>query len=346
MTVQTPPAFIQASSHPAENVRRTVIGATLNTSGVIGVDDLKVTQNGTPNMSVNVAGGRIMIPGSEATYQGTYAAENRGTTNLAISASDPTNPRIDLVVAKVQDAAYSGATNAWSLAIVTGTAAASPTAPSAPANSVVLARVAVAAAATTIVTANITDYRTRASGLSGSTVCTSTTRPSSPYIGQEIYETDTAKKLIYAGATSGWNPPWNVSWGIMGIATVTANQTGIVGSVVDLTSASVTFTAVAGRRYRVFLETYVGSTVAADIANIQISDSSNNQLQSTQAYMPGSGALVKMVATLFTTLSAGSVTVKGRITRGTGTGTLSTFASSTAPTYLVVEDIGPSANPT
>ena len=132
----------------------------------------------------------------------------------------------------------------------------------------------------------------------------------------------------------------------MGIATVTANQTGIVGTPVDLTGASVTYTAVAGRRYRAYLETYIGSTVSGDIANMRICDGGGTQLQSGQSYCPGSGAVLKASCTLYSTFSAGSVTLKGQVVRGTGSGTLNTVASATAATYLVVEDIGPSANPT
>ena len=167
MTVQNPALFLQASSHPAEDVRRFVATTFDNGSGVVGSSDLAVTQNGTPNMSVNVAGGQVVVGGTEATYQGSYFCENRGTTNLVISAADATNPRRDLIIARVKDAAYSGAVNEWSLEVVTGTPAASPVDPSVPANSFVLARVAVAALASSVTNANITDLRTFVSTLGG-----------------------------------------------------------------------------------------------------------------------------------------------------------------------------------
>lgn len=204
-------SYIQASSHPADTDRLTlegllnpspapVSGAGYGVGPVTG--DLLVTQNGTPNMSVNVAAGHVWIDGTESATQGAYHCYNDATKNLVVAASDPTNPRKDLVVAKVQDAAYSGAVNAWTLAVVTGTPAASPAEPTVPANAVVLAMINVAALATTITNANITDRRRRACGLSGIAVCTSTTRPSAPYAGQEIFETDTAKVLVYDG--TGW----------------------------------------------------------------------------------------------------------------------------------------------
>lgn len=162
MTEQNPAIFLQAGSHPAEDVRRFMAGITNDAEGVLLSTDLEVTEkSGTPDMSVDVAGGRAFILGDEATYQGTYFVENRGTTNVVISAADATNPRIDIIVAEVDDSAYSGATDAWDLKVVTGTPAGSPSVPTTPDNAIKLAEVAVAALASSIVDANITDTRTR-----------------------------------------------------------------------------------------------------------------------------------------------------------------------------------------
>ena len=56
MTAQTPPMFLQASSHPSEDVRRMMHAMFAGRSGIVGAGDLAVTQNGTPNMSVNEIG--------------------------------------------------------------------------------------------------------------------------------------------------------------------------------------------------------------------------------------------------------------------------------------------------
>jgi hypothetical protein len=94
-------------------------------------------------------------------------------TNVTVTTADGSNPRIDLIVAYVDLSVVSSASsnnpNAWSLLCVAGTPAGSPAVPNAAAiqaalpNSsypyIVLARVAVAAGATTITNANITDVR-------------------------------------------------------------------------------------------------------------------------------------------------------------------------------------------
>ena len=177
----TQPTYaITANSLTAETFRQAP-SSLISGTGVVGSGDLAVSQNGTPDMSVNVAAGQVWVPGtlssttgfptnlnaqttwglpSSFNEQASYFQWYSGTTNLAISAADPTNPRIDLAVVSIQDAAYSGSNNQGILQIITGTPAPSPSAPSAPASSVVLAQIAVAAGASSIVTADITDERT------------------------------------------------------------------------------------------------------------------------------------------------------------------------------------------
>ena len=160
MTVKNPAVFLQAGSHPAEDVRRAFdvfIGA--GSEGYVSTGDLLVAESDTPAMSVQIAGGRALIQGTESTYSGVYMVENRGVASATIAAADVSNPRIDIVCATIEDSAYSGATDAWSISVTTGTAAASPVAPSLPSNSLLLCTVAVAAGATSILDANLTDGR-------------------------------------------------------------------------------------------------------------------------------------------------------------------------------------------
>jgi hypothetical protein len=106
--------------------------------GVISGCD--VTAQGVPNMTVAVASGKVRV-------SQTIVPVTAG--NVTISAANPTNPRIDLVVVN----------NAGTKSAVTGTAAANPKAPALPANSVLLAMVYVPASATSIPSNLITDKR-------------------------------------------------------------------------------------------------------------------------------------------------------------------------------------------
>lgn len=46
-------------------------------------------------------------------------------------------------------------------------------------------------------------------------ICTSLTRPSAPFNGMQIFETDTLKTLFWYASKSAWLPPWNTAWGVI-----------------------------------------------------------------------------------------------------------------------------------
>jgi len=161
MTVRTPPSWLQNGSHPAENDRLTT-QALWATTGIINSASLLVHQNTPAGLSVVVDSGWAAIVGTTQVNMGTYVTYNDASVVLSLNTADPTNPRIDLICATVNDAYYTGALNNVVLQVVAGTPAGSPVAPTLPANSISLATVAVGAGATTITNANITDLRTRA----------------------------------------------------------------------------------------------------------------------------------------------------------------------------------------
>jgi hypothetical protein len=159
MALRTPPSWLQNGSHPAENDRLSM-QSIIATSGIIGTSSLAVTQAASPAMAVQSAAGWGAIVGNYTTNMGVYQFYNDAATQLTITTANPTNPRIDRVVVTINDSYYTGATNNVTFTVVAGTAAASPVAPATPTNSISLATVAVAAGATSIVNANITDTRT------------------------------------------------------------------------------------------------------------------------------------------------------------------------------------------
>lgn len=163
MAIGTVPSYLQNASHSA-SVFRVAQSAPFATGGILALNELPVSQQGTPNMSVILGPGRAQIAGTSVSppagqawsTQAQYTAYNDANLTLTIATSNPTNPRIDAVYIQIQDSFYSGATNTAVAGVVTGTPAVSPVAPAIPANSILVAYVAVAANATTIVTANIT----------------------------------------------------------------------------------------------------------------------------------------------------------------------------------------------
>jgi hypothetical protein len=204
MALRTPPSWLQQGSHPAENDRLSM-QAIFATTGIVGASSLAVTANGTPNMSVNVAAGYAAIVGTTQSNMGVYLAYNDAVTNLTVTASNPSLPRIDRVVVTVNDAYYTGLLNNVTFTVVAGTPAASPTAPATPANSISLATIAVAAGATTIVSGNITDTRvattTSLVDTSSLVSLTGTQTLTNKTLTSPIVNTPTISSAILNGAT-------------------------------------------------------------------------------------------------------------------------------------------------
>lgn len=156
MALRTPPSWLQYGSHTAQNDRLTQ-EAVYSSTGVIG-NGMRVTPQGSPDMTVNVDSGHCSIVSSYS-LGGVYVGYNDAAVILTITAADGSNPRIDLIVATVNDQAYAGVTNNITFQVITGTPAGSPTVPSTPTNSIALAQIAVAAGATSVTSGNITDVR-------------------------------------------------------------------------------------------------------------------------------------------------------------------------------------------
>ncbi len=339
MAEQNPPIFLQAGSHPAEDWRRAFYALAGNRPGILAAGDLAVTENGTPNMTVQVASGQAFVKGSEATYQAAYFCENRGAKSVTISAADATNPRRDLIVARVRDAAYSGATNAWALEAVTGTPAASPSDPTVPANCLVLARVAVSAGVTSITNAAITDLRTTYSGQGaqasalGGVIVAATTMPSAPYEGMVVYDKDLNQLKAYDG--TNWQFPGAL--GELGKATRTSNTSTFTSVVYP---NSVTVTAQPNRKLRVHVHANVQAAGAGVGTSIGIANGAGTILNQAYRYQPTATVADQISVDYYATSGAGgSLTYQISAFAG-GSGAI-IVASSTSATYLAVYDEGP-----
>lgn len=129
-----------------------VIAGIIGDGVVATGNEMAVTENSPTGMSVRVNTGKAFIQGY---FHEVYSAQEV----LTIAAADATNPRIDRVVIR-RDLTNRTAV----LAVLTGTAAASPVAPALTQNvagtyEISLAQVLVPAAAAVIVNVNITDER-------------------------------------------------------------------------------------------------------------------------------------------------------------------------------------------
>lgn len=161
-----PPLWLQAITYPA-GTDRDLIDATFSAVGVIGAGDFLVGPRGAgANMSVDVAAGKIVVPGTDVSGQGKYIGRLKNTVNVPISAAPSAGlTRIDRIVAHVVDATViGGTTNAMTVETpVVGTPASSnPVPPTIPPSSLLLADITIASGTASIIVGLITDRRVRA----------------------------------------------------------------------------------------------------------------------------------------------------------------------------------------
>jgi len=263
MAELNPPWTLQNLATHNANVNRAFLallaGGAEGVLATSGIGTMAVTQRAAgANMSVDVAAGICVVFGDENNVQGLYGCANDATKNVVIAAADATNPRRDLIVARVRDAFYSGATNAWALEVVQGTPAASPSDPAMPNNAICLARVTVGAAVSSIVTGNIADLRpfaplgilpvnsARRPGVLYGPLSQEPAFKSLPNPAQLAVDLDTWALRQYTTPTTGWQLPWALPWGRLThqIDTGTGNiALGPSGEGVRMTSAAVTIPA-------------------------------------------------------------------------------------------------------
>lgn len=276
MTAVTPPLYLNVDSfYGAKELGlpfRDLLG-----EGVVTVasNSLKVSQRGAgANMSVDVAAGTAWVKGDDSVVQPLYRCYNDGTVNVAVTTSDPTNPRIDRVIAEVRDATFAGAFSDWRIRIVTGTPAGSPSAPALPNNAISLATIAVAAAASSIVTANITDLRANAALGSGdaplsAAVGYSTSLPGSPLDMQEHILVDSITSPTYQwrfryNAGSALADKWEFIGGSKAVIEVTTSETTASATYAALATAGPSFALPRAGVYVVDVGSYMSLSAGAN----------------------------------------------------------------------------------
>ena len=157
-----------------------------------------------------------------------------------------------------------------------------------------------------------------------------------------------ASEGLYTYNGTSWRrgPGWNAPWGFIGYAARTSNVTVNTGTS-DITDCSVTFTAVANRYYRIFGHTLMNSNhgVAQDVDfRIAVDGTAARLIPNTLFGNPGPGDRMSFDLTYITTLTAGSRTVK--LQGSFSGGASNTFdANTNDPSFILIEDIGPSGAP-
>lgn len=172
-------------------------------------------------------------------------------------------------------------------------------------------------------------------------VCTSSTRPSNPYQGMWIYETDTGNVLVYYGSTTGWRPPWTLPWGFIATVAITSDS-GTATSIADVSGLSLSVPQVLNRRYEIMVKGELVFSVADGAAVWALTDGSNTVLD--RYTFPGlsTSSMTQSWSYFEVAASTTTVTRKLRQQKASGTGNVRVGASASAPAYILVKDVGPS----
>lgn len=167
----------------------------------------------------------------------------------------------------------------------------------------------------------------------------------SPQVGQIAVMTDlTSGPLQFVGSTQQWQKLWNLPWGYVNRAVSTTDHTSITSEQdIDL---SVTWTAVANRRYKITVDlprVQQVSNLAEMQAFITKADNSHLAGGTWCKLMTVNDVASIHICAIETGISTGSVTRHLRASSAAANGKI---YGATNPGYITVEDIGPSADPT
>lgn len=346
MALIDPCLYLQADAHPARSFRQ-LITAVLG-EGILGSTSFAVTERGAgANFSVDVAAGMGIVTGDSAAQQGRYLVVNDATVNDATtvitSAPSAGNERYDRVILEVKDNAEdAGGINAPRFRVVAGTPAALGTAsaPALPNTAITLAIIGpIVNGTTTITNSLITDGRTHAR-LAQQVADTAAIVDANVTTAKIADLNVTTGKLADAAVTNA-KLASNVPLGTMGYAQRTDSQTVTGTSETAITSMTVTFTAVAGRRYRA---RYYCASVNPDGTSARVRLKQSSTVLQTAKPSDDVAAPALVMEYVNNGSISGSLTWSVHcINSLAGSGT--TFASiptseSVGVQFLIVEDIG------
>ena len=236
-----------------------------------GMGAMQVTVAG--GMNIQVSAGYCCCPNSSSALQGGYIFGLLNAQTFTLTPASLTNPRIDIIVANVADI---GPNSAAYVQVIAGTPAASPTVPTAPANSITLAQVLVGAAVNSVTSANITDVRAYVVAPGGILpIATEANAPAVP-ASQFLYNIATNQLVTGSGTAGVTGLPSILPW-VPAIQVKTTNTTAAsAGALTPVLSATVTtagediemymkWGGVQGSAQYVTISAWIGSTLADSV---------------------------------------------------------------------------------
>lgn len=227
--------FNSSVTVPFQRMRQLLEDSGRLVEGVAGSTHLAVAQRAAgANMSVDVAAGQAWVEVDTGTRNGLVHVTSDAVTNVTVTASNGTNPRIDQVVLQYNDTSIpTGSGNAPTLAVLAGTATAGATlanrtgAAALGNDRLLLADLLIPAASTSVITANIADRR--ASATTPGAFHAYRNAAQSPATGAiinfdtEVYDDSNWFDLSIGRFTPLIAGRYRFSWAVRGTTALTAN---------------------------------------------------------------------------------------------------------------------------
>lgn len=180
-------------------------------------------------------------------------------------------------------------------------------------------------------------------------VVTSSARPPNPYVGMQIFESDTGRVLYYYGSTLGWRQDWGIAWGeIIGIPFVGDFSTTST-SYVDVTGCKTNpYQVVQGRQYVTIISFWAEITGVVSIASFAISTDPGGVVVNERAIQPSGVPFASPVEMYIREAAVAANATAGRKLQIKVATATTTFKVETDPLHVVtlsVRDVGPQAPP-
>lgn len=137
---------------------------------------------------------------------------------------------------------------------------------------------------------SVADYRRTAGGRVHITNSDQPTKASgSARAGEMHLNTVTKALLVYYGSVTGYTPPWNLPWGVVAYKSLASTSGGHpAGSWATPSTLKASFTAVAGRLYKVTYQVGAFADTAATLIDVGVRDGSTT-LAYVKLQTPGAG---------------------------------------------------------
>jgi hypothetical protein len=174
---------------------------------------------------------------------------------------------------------------------------------------------------------------------------------SSPEDGMTVYQgTNDSSEGLWCYNGSGWDRPWNMPWGVLGVATVTTEASGSARTNVGLSITTATLPA--NRRLRWTVSGHYRFESVNDVGRIDIvtGSSGGSVIQGASIIPVGSPNVSDAQSVSFThletTTSSAALTRRVTVIRSGGSsGVVRFFAGADRIGTFICEDIGPSGAP-